>query len=298
MDGTSALNLAGAGDPEASLVRASECEIRRGLNACWRFVSTPALEQYVNPLAARVKRLVAGAPSHCVVELFEDDGLHSLPLPSGTLLLSRGTLESVRDEAELVFLLAHDLAHVARGEAARQLLNGGLRAVSRSDADPDGSAWAEGAQEIVRHGFGEPAEFAADEIAMSVVRSLGYDPDSVARYLERLDTVRHREPSGTDDPARSHPDPAERLRRLEGQIHGAAETSGACRVNREVLRRAFGGEGVPNARFDDRPLEDEPAVASPEQVAPGGRRWVAWTAIGVTTAVTWILLATLLGSCR
>lgn len=254
-------------DPD--VVRATEGEVRAALQTEWRFVGSTALSAYLDRLTRQLRPCVSGRVSSARVEVFEDDRWWTLALPSGTILLSTGTLKGLEDEAELVFVLAHELFHAAAIETEAHLARMGLQAVSRSDGVSSPIAWSQAAHDIVRFGYGTEREREADENAFRVVIETGYDPAAVRRYLRRLDAMVSAGDTRVADLALAHPLPGARLRRLErfvSRVPAGGPT--AKRTNREVFRRAVGG-GAPGSSLRRVDGLRDLAGPAPRSRAPG-----------------------------
>jgi predicted Zn-dependent protease len=220
------------------VAHATEREVRAALQSEWRFVSAPSLPAYLGRLIRQLKPLLAGDLDRVSVEVFEDPRWWSLALPSGTVLLSVGTLVGVQDEAELVFVLAHELAHAAATDSGERLARVGLHAVLAEENGESTVAWSRAAHDMVRLGYGRQREIAADAQAFRAVAELGYDLQAVGRYLRRLDSMQDAGDSRTTELAVAHPLPSSRLRRLESFVANRPLTRRAPRTNREVFRRA------------------------------------------------------------
>jgi hypothetical protein len=223
--------------PHASLAAATEQEILQALESRRRFLTSEASAVYLESLVRRVAKCVDGAPPGCRVVLLDDPALKTLALPSGTIVLSQETLDDLEDEAQLVFLLAHELAHAA-SDATGRLIRVGLREVTREDPVRDEEAWADLAEDIVRLGYGRRREREADARGLGAVLELGYDPRSVIRYLRRLEKLGAREDDRLRELLLAHPPAGERIRRIEETLAGRVDDGEARLVNREVLRRA------------------------------------------------------------
>jgi hypothetical protein len=107
----------------------------------------PALADRVHRIACRLR------PDRCAtlrVYLLRRPGPQARMLPGGALVVHTGLLLRLRDEDELAFVVAHELAH--DGEAA-----------TRGDDEP-----------------------AADAAAIAMLRATGFDPGAAARLLVRL----------------------------------------------------------------------------------------------------------------
>lgn len=112
--------------------------------------------------------------------------------PNGYVMVTRGALLSMRDEAELAGVLAHEITHVlehhglATARAAAQksgYLDATLAVIQSADAVKiiDG-----GVDTVVRNGYDKPQEQAADAGAVRLLIAAGYDPRSYANYLSHL----------------------------------------------------------------------------------------------------------------
>lgn len=264
--------------PDRMLAAATESEIREALARRWNFVSNPSLGGYLDRLARHVACHVEGAPDGSRAVIVDDSRLLTLALPSGTILLSLGTLAFIEDEAELVFVLAHELAHAASGDAAVRLVRLGFRSVARDGLAAGGGSWADAAHDLVSLGYGRRRERDADLRALEAAMALGYDPDSVLRYLVRLQEAIDRGDSNASEIAGAHPTPRDRMRRLERALYGRAIDRAIARVNRDVFRKAAGPEALAAPmtaiRFGEAGPERPPAEWA-------RRRRALWIAGGV-----------------
>jgi predicted Zn-dependent protease len=262
--------------PDAAIAAAAESEIRSALSGRWRLVTSPPLVSYLDRIARQVAQKIERAPQGARVVLVDEPGLKTLALPSGTLLLSLDTIAFLEDEAELAFVIGHELAHAASEDAAVQLVRMGFRAVSRGGAAPDPEAWAGAALDLVRLGYGRRRERDADLRALEAVLSIGYDPRSVVRYLGRLRSQVERGHPSVAELASAHPPPEDRSRRIEKALFGRVRDEGVLRVNREVFRRAAGHEVLAGSM-----LQASFGEAGP-RARPAARRRRRWP---------WIVLA-------
>lgn len=222
--------------PSAAESAATEAEILASLSGRFRFVTAGGLSTYVERLARQIADRMGGGVPNCRVAFLDDDAVLTLALPAGTLLVSRGVLALAEDEAQLVFLLAHEVAHAASGDAAVLLGRMGFRATAKRGAREDGGGWIDAASDLVLLGYGRKRERDADARAAETMEALGYDPESAIRLLAKIDSlVRAGDPSLAAY-ALAHPPANDRIRRLERALYGRT-TVGAGKVNREVYRR-------------------------------------------------------------
>ena len=225
---------------DREIVGATETEVLRALEDSWRFVGSPALLSYLDRLSRHVAGEVDGAPPDGRVAILDHPSLLTLALPSGKLVISLGTLANLKDEAELAFVLGHELAHVASGEAAAWLVRLGMRSVARGPAARGRKGWSAAAMDLIRLGYGSRREHDADARALDAILALDYDPESVKSYLGR---IRQAAQEGTNEFAElvlAHPPAVDRLRRIESQRCRRVQGRSAARTGREVFRRAAG----------------------------------------------------------
>ena len=281
--------------PDAQLISAAEQEVRYALDEVWGFAHSPTLSAYLNRLARVLAARIEGAPPAPQVALLDDANVRTLALPSGLVILSVGALALVEDEAELAFLLAHELVHCARGDAALRLVRQGLINIARQQ-DAVSEVWRSAVDDMLALGYGSKREFSADDQAFAAVHELGFDPGSVLRWLVRLDG----RVSDADPHVRtfflSHPTPCQRHRRFQERLAGFVEPPGA-RVNREVFRRAAGREVLASAliRVDNLQQACEVREESTEMPAPARSSLLLWVGVGVALTVAVVSLVLLFG---
>ncbi len=226
--------------PDRDVAAAAENEVRAALASRWRFVTSSTAQPYLDRIARQISVCIAGAPVSPRVVLVDTSEHRTLALPSGTLLLSTGLLAFLEDEAELAFVLGHEIAHAASGEAAIRLVRLGFQATARESAASDGLCWSDAAVDLVRLGYGRRRESDADACALRAMLDLEYEPQSVGRYLQRLHGAIARGDDAVAETEVAHPTPCDRRRRIERTLSlRVGPTTDVPRVNREVFRRAL-----------------------------------------------------------
>jgi len=226
--------------PDSDISAAAENEVRDALASRWRFVTSPVAQPYLDRIARSVAARIENAPASVRVVLVAGPEHRTLALPSGTLLLSTGLLEFLEDEAELAFVLGHEIAHAGSGEVAVRLVRLGFRATARERGASDGLCWTDAAVDLVRLGYGRKRERDADVRALSALLALDYEPQSAVRYLERLHAAAERSEPSVAETIVAHAAPRDRTRRIERAMYGRIPGTEVARVNREPFRRAAG----------------------------------------------------------
>jgi predicted Zn-dependent protease len=119
----------------------------------WPPLDDPALQAYAQQLACRLVTRCDDYPVQ-VIDLPEPQ---AEALPDGRIVIRLGLLLAVQEEAELAFVLAHEIAHRQRGHRAPRTLAARL-----------------------------PLELEADAVALATLRRLGYPEDAGSRLISRL----------------------------------------------------------------------------------------------------------------
>jgi predicted Zn-dependent protease len=124
----------------------------------------------------------------------DSDEVNAFAAPAGYIFLTRGLFEHLSSEDELAVILLHEIVHVTEQHVYKRiapanptgftfvlarLLSGGRGdlgvAVSRSVS--------QGLKLLLESGLGQELERQADEQGVAMAASLGYDPESLVRFL-------------------------------------------------------------------------------------------------------------------
>jgi predicted Zn-dependent protease len=277
----------GEGLAEASdeaVIRAAEAELRRALDERLLFVGGAGLDTYLDRIVRSLAQCMEDAPGDVEVLICRDSREHAFALPSNVVVLSTGMLASLEDEAELAFVLARELVHLARGDAGIRTARVGLASAAGAEAD-----WSDVARDLIRFGYGGDREFAADAAALEMIGAVGYETDSALRYLERLASRAEAADASCMELVLSTPPPRRRWSRIEARIRGRG-VEGHRRTNREPFRRVAGRSVLESGMT---PSKGHPLLGP---VKTGTRRWLrpmAW--LGLAAALLAALLLVVRG---
>lgn len=278
---------------EAALAVASSAEARAAVGTAWPFVSIPALTAYAEGLARDLAQRLGPEPPPIHVHFVREPAFRSIFLAPGDLVLSTGLLGDLIDEAELIFVLGHELVHGLRHDAGAELSRVALRALARRPEHHGAELWVQSVLEIVRLGYGRAREIEADLGAVMAMRDSGYDVAAALRLLARLDQASRRGAPEVAEWVLSHPTAAERQRQIEVGLREAGDGIGvAPRVNREPFRRAVAELKAGGALPSARPFVGNSGAPSALPAA-SVLRWLAplvVVAAGLLAAAAWWVL--------
>lgn len=142
-------------------------------------------------------------------------------LPGGKIVINRGLLLELHNEAELAAVLSHEIVHAAARHGAKSMergmiLQGALLATSLATENSDFSSLAVGGAQIaaglITQRYSREAEREADYYGMLYMARAGYDPQSAIHLQETfLRLSEDKQPNWLSGLFASHPPSRERV---------------------------------------------------------------------------------------
>lgn len=143
---------------------------------------------------------------------------NAFALPDGTIVLTDEMIAFAADEGELLAVLSHEAAHVARRHALRQLLRHAgawaLVTLSVGDASAIVSAASTLPTMLIERGYGREFEIEADVEGAALLKKSGRSVDSMVSLLTRLAET-HPGGGRSGDLLSTHPEMKSRVERLK-----------------------------------------------------------------------------------
>jgi predicted Zn-dependent protease len=170
------------------------------------------------------------------VMMLDTKEINAFATPGGHIFVSRGLVETVTSEDQLAAVIAHEVSHIilqhgvsiirsmkftqsltdagnaAAGTAAR---NAGLNGRVQNF----GSAVMELTNDMVKSGYSQAQEFEADNVALILLASAGYDPKAMAEMLQLLDNAEKAQKVQLGGWFSTHPSPAMRLSNVQRNVN-------------------------------------------------------------------------------
>ncbi len=260
---------------ERALGEAMASAIDRGA----RFVSDPAVTDYIRQLAQKIARN-SDAEMPFTIKVIDNPDVKVFALPGGFLYVSTGSIMDVDNEAELAALMAHEIAHVAARHATRLATR--RRAwntflIPLSYLSGPAALGVRQISPIYLKKLVRDAEAEADLLGIEYQYAAGYDPQAFVDALGKLHgketRVRGRTAKGQSVagglPLRgqiaglfaNYPPTEERIHKVQNEIatllpsrdEYIVDTSEfqevkarLARANQPILRRRRAGEGTSN----------------------------------------------------
>ena len=166
----------------------------------------------------------------------ESKAINAFAAPGGTVMITRGMLDAVSNEAELACVIGHEIGHITRKHHLTVLQNS-LR--TRGVADLALTASGKNTElnkmllnegkEIFTKGLDRSAESEADADGVLLAAKAGYDPGACLVFMQRLASMKG-DSNALASLYKTHPSAADRAADIEAdlkKLKGAAPGEGA-----------------------------------------------------------------------
>ena len=202
----------------------------RSVTATIGEVDDPALQEYVQALGQRLA--VDSERPHLPwsFRVLDDPTPNAFAFPGGYIFITRGLVGLMGNEAELVSVLGHEIGHVtarhsvvmmSRAQAAQIGLGVGSMISPELAQLSDALA---GGLSLLFLSYGRDAERQADDLGFGYALDHGYDVREMVNVFAALqrsgELAGH---SSLPEWQASHPEPAERIERIEAQLAALAQ---------------------------------------------------------------------------
>jgi beta-barrel assembly-enhancing protease len=158
-------------------------------------LDSPTAQAYINDIGQRLAAQIGGPPFNYTFAVVADDPtvMHEVvAFPGGFLFVPASLILAVKDEDELAGMLAHAIAHIASRDGTRQATKAELININTVPVmyfgGWTGYAIRQGQSMAIPLGLLQmwrKFELDADRLAASKMPAAGYDPEALARYIDR-----------------------------------------------------------------------------------------------------------------
>lgn len=240
-----------AAEANAELSTEEEVQLGRGIAAqllgARPLVRDEALQQYVNRVGLWLALQTERADLPWRFGVIDSTDANAFALPGGTILITKGLYDRLRDEAELAAVLAHEISHVVQQHHVKAI----RKEMGRDFAtELAGEATGRSDNELVRR-FGDRAfrvgtelfvrgldkndEHQADAYGMVVAARGGYDPYALVSVLHTLDGAAP-DDAGVALMFSTHPNPVTRIEYLDKVIGDRLEPYATAQAPDRMVR--------------------------------------------------------------
>lgn len=180
-----------------------------GIVAKQGLYENPGMQQYINLLGTFIASSADSPEINYRFFILDISQPNAYACPGGYIFITKGMLQMVASEAELAFVLAHEIAHVSRFHGLKEIKlmenQIGSEALFAELEEDIPDSFSESAREIdaelekdilemrdiLIEGRLDKYEAEADELALIYCSRSGYDPDASVKLLNTLINTRY-----------------------------------------------------------------------------------------------------------
>ena len=188
-------------------------------------VADARLQRYVNHVGRWLAAHTERPDLPWQFGVLEAPQLNAFAVPGGTIFITRGLLEKMKNEAELAGVLSHEIVHVLKKHHLKAIQKGaqtGLAGDALSAALKDRAGAARDklisfGTEMYARGLDKGDELEADRLGVVIAARGGYDAYGLPVVLQTLQAMNAQD-SGLALMFKTHPAPGERLGALSEKM--------------------------------------------------------------------------------
>jgi predicted Zn-dependent protease len=186
------------------------------------------LTQYIHSIGASIAKVSPRPELPYIFGVLDTNEVNAFACPGGIILITKGSLVLMKNEAELAYILSHEISHVGI-DHSKIISNSSNPIVEIIDIigsliGPDMGSFVSATsdaisqeleKELFESGRSKEAEFRADENGLFLGQSLGYDPEAFPKYLEVMASSLEKDNAVW---SKTHPSVKDRISKLKKEI--------------------------------------------------------------------------------
>jgi len=222
------------------------------------YTSNTTLTRYLNNICQTLvinSSMPAVAYNGYYVMILDSQEFNAFATPGGHIFITKGLVEAASSEEALAGIIAHELAHIMLRHGISMIDS--MKAVNELDSIAQQSAAIAGGgndesrniqsfrnsisefmDNMLKNGYSQPQEFEADNTAIELLASAGYDPRGLMESLEVLQKAQRGQQGGIFS---THPAISERIasvrQRTAGIVSPNTQSARKERFARNMGRR-------------------------------------------------------------
>jgi predicted Zn-dependent protease len=181
-------------------------------------VADPRLQRYVNHVGRWLAAQTERPDLPWQFGVLDSPNVNAFAVPGGTIFITRGLLDRMRNEAELAGVLGHEIVHVLRKHHLKAIQKGAqsslagdaLSTALKDRAGPARDKLIAFGTEMYSRGLDKSDELEADRLGVVIAARAGYDAYGLPSVLQTLQAMNAQD-SALALMFKTHPAPGERL---------------------------------------------------------------------------------------
>ncbi len=203
-------------------------------------VDDAALQAYVQELGNRMALESERPNLPWSFSVLDDPTPNAFAFPGGYIFITRGLMGLMGNEAELASVLGHEIGHVTARHSVAMMTRAQVAQIGLgvgSILSPELAQFSDvaaGGLSLLFLSYGRDAERQADDLGFQYALDHGYD---VREMVNVFASLQHAGQLAGHSPLpnwlASHPEPAERIQRIEARLGNLDQSWGSTRVGRD-----------------------------------------------------------------
>jgi beta-barrel assembly-enhancing protease len=189
-----------------------------------KLVDDPIINEYINRVGQNIV-LNSDAKVPFTIRVVDSDEVNAFALPGGYFFVNKGLILAAENEAEIVGVMAHEIAHVAARHGTEQVSKGQLLQFGSIPliflGGPIGIAARSAANfalPLTFLKFSRNAEAEADMLGAQYAWKSGYDPAGMVTMFEKLASKEKNKPGTMSKLFSDHPATGDRANKVRSLI--------------------------------------------------------------------------------
>lgn len=185
-------------------------------------VDDPSLQRYVNNVGYLLAMQSSRPNLPWTFGVLDNENINAFAAPGGYILLTKGLLRNMQNEAELAAVIAHEIIHVEQKhhlnvlkKSSRMNLAAGFGAKQLDNGFVDSLVGA--GTTIYSSGLDKGVEYEADALGSKLLAKAGYNPYALLDLLTTLESINEKS-SALALLTKTHPPFASRIERLDQYV--------------------------------------------------------------------------------
>ncbi len=190
-----------------------------------RFYTDPVVTNYINNLGQTLVRRCKRNNIRYILRVVDTEVINAYAVPGGFIYVNLGLIRAVRSEAELAFIIGHEIGHIVGRHSMKQLTQiYGLEILKQIILDDDSSELTKLITEVLAAGilfrYSRDDERESDFYGVNNIYEVGISPEGGISFFETLQRLEKREPTKLENLISTHPVHSERISNVRNHING------------------------------------------------------------------------------
>ncbi|MFA6378764.1 MAG: M48 family metallopeptidase, partial [Candidatus Omnitrophota bacterium] len=195
------------------------------------------VNERVSQIAKRLQEVCDRKELLYSVQVINKDEVNAFALPGGYIYVYKGLIDQVDNDDQLAGVIAHEFGHITAKHAMKRLqASYGYTILQILSATTGNAQMIPGinlAFASILTGYAREDEFQADRLSVKYMKKAGYDPEEMAKFLDKLQIINAKEPIRRYSYWRTHPYTSQRSSTVRQEITGETTFRDYIRLTEE-----------------------------------------------------------------